>query len=252
MLEFIKAITRKLKSVELILSAGNKKLGKFGDPTLTYELLNKEEESRKLIFNDDLVLGSKKNFLDVGGRDGDLINLLGDKGNFNYHEEMYKKNKQRFDSIYNYYGLDLIPAGERVLYGDICSKHFKDAYKEKKGFFDLIYSNNVFEHLNKPWIAVENINYLLKDGGVVITIVPFSLRFHAVPNDYFRYTHSAIYSLFSDFSDYQIIKTGYDILGRRNNWQGGGDNDDFVPEDEFGAWREAWITFTALKKIGNH
>jgi hypothetical protein len=126
-------------------------------------------------------------------------------------------------------------------------ENLKIVIKINKDFFDVIYSNNVFEHLEKPWIAAENIDFLLK-RRVVITIAPFSLRYHAVPDDYFRYSHTAIYSLFSDYGNYDVVKTGYDINGRRNNWQGSGKVKDIVPLDNFGAWREAWNTFTVLQK----
>ena len=69
----------------------------------------------------------------------------------------------------------------------------------------------------------------------MITVAPFSTRYHSVPDDYFRHTHTAIESLFSDYSDYEVLKTGYDIQGRRNNWQGDGTVNDIVPVDSFGA-----------------
>ena len=83
----------------------------------------------------------------------------------------------------------------------------------------------------------------------MITIAPFSVRYYSVPGDYFRYTHTAIESLFSDYSNYKVLKTGYDIQGRRNNWQGTGEANDIVPVDVFGAWRKTWFTFTALRKL---
>jgi hypothetical protein len=69
----------------------------------------------------------------------------------------------------------------------------------------------------------------------VITTAPFSLSYHDVPDDFFRFTYKAFYSLFSGVGKYELLKTGYDIQGRRNNWQGTGKNDDIVPIDEFGA-----------------
>lgn len=118
--------------------------------------------------------------------------------------------------------------------------------------FDVIYSNNVFEHLRKPWIACSNINKLLKVNGICITIVPFSQRYHESPIDCFRYTHTGIKYLFEDVMDIEIIASGYDIDGRRNNWNGMGINNDYVIEDKFGAWRENWYTVLIFKKISNH
>lgn len=240
---------KKIKNLEFIISLGNLKLGNFQIKELAYDLLNKEEEGRKFVLSNIKNNGKKLQFLDVGGRDGSLKYLLGDKGNFSFDKTFYKNNKTKFDELYNYYGLDIIPAGNNVLFGDICSHEFKNKYKEKEGFFDIIYSNNVFEHLTRPWVAAENINFMLKKGGTVITIAPFSIRYHSVPGDFFRYTHTAIESLFSDYSKYEVLKTGYDIKSRRNNWQGTGKMNDIVPIDNFGAWREAWFIFTALKKL---
>lgn len=245
MLNFIKKLIR----LEFIFSYGNLKLGNFKNHKISYQLLNKEEEARKLLFDGTENHKYKRNFLDVGGRDGSLKYLLGDKGNFKFNKTFYDSNKHKFNDLYNYYGLDIVPAGSNVLFGDICSHDFKKKYVEKKGFFDVIYSNNVFEHLSKPWVAAENITFLLKQGGTVITIAPFSIRYHSVPEDYFRFTHKAIQSLFSDYANYDVLKTGYDINSRRNNWQGTGKMNDIVPVDNFGAWREAWFIFTALKKL---
>lgn len=116
---------------------------------------------------------------------------------------------------------------------------------------DFIYSNNVFEHLKKPWVAAQNLTKLLKPHGIIITIVPFSQRYHEDPGDYFRYTHTGIFSLFEDFGSFELLKTGYDICGRRNNWQGGGFNNDIVPVDNFGAWRETWFTVSVMRKISD-
>jgi len=48
----------------------------------------------------------------------------------------------------------------------------------------------------------------------------------------------------------KVIESGYDIKGRRNNWQGSGLNNDIVPRDNFGAWRETWFTVCVLQKAG--
>ena len=93
---------------------GNKKLGNFGNKNVSYEILNKEDESRNIIFNNSSYKGDKLNFLDVVGRDGELGYLFADKGNFNIDEEMRKDNKLKFETMYHYYGLDIEPAVENI------------------------------------------------------------------------------------------------------------------------------------------
>jgi hypothetical protein len=90
---------------------------------------------------------------------------------------------------------------------------------------------------------------MLKDNGECITIAPFSQRYHESPVDCFRYTHEGIRYLFENEMEIEIVYQGYDIDGRRNDWNGAGRNNDYVPEDNFGAWRENWFTVFIFKKI---
>lgn len=229
----------------------HKKLGKKLTSTdvVPYKTdLKKEEISREFILNRE---GRNLNFLDVGGRDGSLNYLLGIKSNLDFDDKFYEKNKQIFLKKYKYFGLDLNPdpTNEQVIYGDICSPQFIENWNLYTDSFDIIYSNNVMEHISNPFQAAANLTKLCKINGLIIMIVPFSQRFHAVPTDFFRYTHTAFNNIFSQYGRFDEILTGYDIQGRRNDWQGTGQCLDLVPEDSFGAWRETWFTVTILKKI---
>ena len=50
-------------------------------------------------------------------------------------------------------------------------------------------------------LLLRNIEKLLKPGGTVITIAPFSIRYHDV-NDYFRFTHKGLEQLFNDTGNF--------------------------------------------------
>jgi SAM-dependent methyltransferase len=227
-----------------------KRLGKKNiSPTQIKYLfdLKKEELSRNFIFS---LEGLDLKFLDVGARDGKLSYLLGNRGNLNFDEAFYNENRIKFDKKYQYYGLDLEPTEEeRVLTGDICSPSFREKWNKYYNYFDVVYCNNVMEHLENPFEAAKNMGFLTKDGGLILIIVPFSQRYHAVPTDYFRYTHEALPKIFSLFGKFDCLISGYDIEGRRNDWQGTGDNNDLCPVDDFGAWRETWFTVSVLKKV---
>jgi hypothetical protein len=219
-----------------------KRLGDFTQPPTKYAFYNKEEISRKYL------LERRGKFLDVGAQDGVLMYLLGITENLNRDAKIYSQNKKLFDQKFEYYGMDLNPSNsDKVLSGDICDPNaiFANKYKD---FFKGIYSNNVFEHIKKPWIAAENIFKMTKKGGIIITIVPFSQRYHESPGDYFKYTHTGMTSLFESCGEILVLESGYDILGRRNNWQGAGEHNDIVPLDKFGAWRETWHTVSIIKK----
>jgi SAM-dependent methyltransferase len=222
-------------------------LGDFAAREIGYDTsLVKEAVAREYLFAQP---GNGLSFLDVGARDGRLDYLLGIHDNLRFDPVFYETNLAAFRKKYRYFGLDLTPATDvDVVVGDICSGRFVDEHQELLGFFDAVYSNNVFEHLRRPWVAAKNIVALLKPGGICITITPFSLRYHESPADYFRYTHTGLASLFEDAGDIDILESGYDIVGRRNNWQGMGKANDIVPLDSFGAWRENWFTVTVVRR----
>ena len=225
-----------------------RRLGNFEAPLAVHRTdLNKEEVSRDYVFAQ---AGESLNFLDVGARDGALTYLLGIRGNLKYDEAFYQSNFARFKQKYRYFGMDLLPAdSEQVLSGDVCDPAYVDNHPQFCARFDVIYSNNVFEHLERPWLAAANLEKLLKPGGIIITVVPFAQRYHESPGDFFRYTHTGIASLFDAAGQFETLVSGYDIVGRRNNWQGNGANNDIVPVDNFGAWRETWYTLCIMKKV---
>lgn len=210
--------------------------------------IDKESLSRHYILDrPEAAPGARRRFLDVGGRNGRLSYLLGNVAPLQFDAAVYEKNAARFHALYEYNGLDLYPAGPNVLVGDICDAQFSDRHPDVAGTFDVVYSNNVFEHFEKPWIAAQEILKLLKPGGICVTIVPFAQRYHEDPGDYFRYTPAGIIKLFEAAGPVCVLDAGFDIRARRYNWQGSGDANDIVPVDRFGAWRETWFTIVVLE-----
>jgi SAM-dependent methyltransferase len=216
-------------------------------PTLDTSI-NKEEDSRRLLFDPATPRGR---FLEIGCGEGDLSYLLGIRGNLDFDAQLHTRNLELFRDKFDYCGIDLAErSGKKIVAGDVCSPDFPDRHPDLLNRCAVVYSNNVFEHLRQPWIAARNIGKLIATRGVCITVVPFAQRYHESPGDYFRYTHKGLESLFESVMRIEVIRSGYDILGRRNDWQGSGDFNDSVPVDEFGAWRETWFTFLAFRKIG--
>lgn len=235
------------RRARLVLDA-HYRVGNFKLPQSPLTYLNKEEISRRYVIGNMAPAGTDLRFLDVGGRDGKLAYLLGFNGPLTFDTALYDRNKADFDAKYAYFGVDLIPAGENVLSGDLCGHDFLKSYPDFLGSFDIVYSNNVFEHLARPWVAAENLLALLKPGGVCITIVPFSQRYHDSPGDYFRYTPQGMISLFESAGSIEVLEAGFDILARRYDWQGSGEANDIVPVDRLGAWRETWLTVVIIRK----
>lgn len=207
----------------------------------------KEEAARDFVFSRP---GEDLTFLDVGARDGRLDYLFGIRRNLRFDPDFYQQNLERFRAKYSYWGLDINPdrPNERVIVGDVASDSLLAQYPNYEGFFDVAYSNNVFEHLRRPWVAAGNILALLKSGGICITIAPFALRYHESPEDHYRYTHTGLSALFEEHAPVKTLLSGYDITGRRNDWQGSGEHRDICPVDRFGAWRENWFVINVVEK----
>jgi SAM-dependent methyltransferase len=79
---------------------------------------------------------------------------------------------------------------------------------------DNVYSGvillNVLEHLYNYKNAVSESFRVLKSGGVLVGAVPFLFSVHASPDDYFRYTRSALEQIFRDagYTDIVIKELG--------------------------------------------
>ncbi len=65
----------------------------------------------------------------------------------------------------------------------------------QKGYFDVTFSHNVFEHINEPWRAAEECIRVTREGGLLIHSTNFSWIHHDPP-DYYRYSHEGLAYLF--------------------------------------------------------
>ena len=54
----------------------------------------------------------------------------------------------------------------------------------------------MLEHTPKPWAIAENIGRLLRPGGMLYISVPWVWRYHAYPDEYFRFSPRAVQVLF--------------------------------------------------------
>lgn len=162
-------------------------------------------------------------FLDVGGRHG-------------------RETIKEWSEGAEYFLLDTQPRceGENIIVGDICN-----CPQITDNSFDIVFSDNVFEHISEPWKAAQEIGRILKSGGLCLTRTLFSWRYHPCPEDYWRYTHSSLRLLFEKYAGLETVECGYDIGNRRVNFAGGKvkRNLDGVPIDGYGGWLENWMVF---------
>lgn len=79
---------------------------------------------------------------------------------------------------------------------DICSEILPKKY-------DLIISEQVFEHLLYPYRAGKNVYKMLKKGGYFLITTPFLLRIHECPTDCTRWTPTGM--------KYFLAECGFDL-----------------------------------------
>ena len=66
--------------------------------------------------------------------------------------------------------------------------------------FGLVICCSVLEHVKKPWVMAEYMSSLVKKGGYVFISVPWVWRYHAYPDDYFRFSPNGVKVLFPEIS----------------------------------------------------
>jgi len=91
-----------------------------------------------------------------------------------------------------YVGVDL-EAGKGV---DVVVDLSSGLGELRESHFALAICCSVLEHTPKPWVMAENLSRLLRPGGSLYISVPWVWRYHAYPDDYFRFSPRAVETLF--------------------------------------------------------
>lgn len=104
-------------------------------------------------------------------------------------------NTTSFRDVYvgnEYVGVDL-EAGKDV---DVVADLTQGLGELPADHFALAICCSVLEHTPRPWLMASNITRLLRAGGSLYLSVPWVWRYHAYPDDYYRFSFRAIPVLF--------------------------------------------------------
>lgn len=69
----------------------------------------------------------------------------------------------------------------------------------EEDYFALTVCCSVLEHVPQPWKMAENITRVTARGGRLYMSAPWVWRYHAYPDDYFRFSFRGVASLFPGF-----------------------------------------------------
>ena len=129
--------------------------------------------------------------LDVGAGDGETFEL--------------------FDEGWEWSGIDIEPMDDKVIEGDAHQIDFPDKH------FDLVISIAAFEHIHSPWIAIKEINRVMKKGAHLFGTVAFLEREHG--NSHFHMSQHGIRKILEigNFRDIKIEPMpGWNVMTSMN------------------------------------
>lgn len=141
-----------------------------------------------------------KKYTDRNPLQGKILDLGSKSGSMSYNRFINKFN----DAEITY--TDLHSASHSVKKIDLETK-----FDIKNDTYDAVLCFNTLEHIyNFKNVVVES-RRVLKTGGIFIGSTPFLVSYHADPDDFFRYTHSAIEKIFAEegFEKITMEKLGY-------------------------------------------
>lgn len=107
---------------------------------------------------------------------------------------------------------------EIVNLNEACVPDYKFNLEEnfllKEESYDAVICLNVLEHVFNFQNVINESFRILKPGGKFIGATPFLFNIHGSPDDYFRYTESALKKIFKDagFRDIEIKELGYGLF----------------------------------------
>jgi SAM-dependent methyltransferase len=127
---------------------------------------------------------------------------VGSMPSFGNCEQTYIAVRELFDEDV-YVGVDL-SSGENV---DVVCEPFSYPFRDCS--FDIVLSNQVLEHVRKPWFWIPELYRLCKRGGVMIIATPWMFKLHRKPNDFWRVTYYGMRLIFEELGMIQIDTSQY-------------------------------------------
>lgn len=143
---------------------------------------------------------AKLSILDVGSRD-----VYAERGK-KFKKLKHTNYKHLFDNPnWIYTGLDIESGPNVDLVVDTDYKWENVGTEE----YDVLISGQCFEHVEMPWLLVQQMARVCKKGGVIAVIAPFYCKVHRHPVDCWRYLPDGMRALFTKWAKFEEIKCDF-------------------------------------------
>jgi len=113
--------------------------------------------------------------------------------------------RKLFPSASRFVGLDFM-AGEGV---DVVADIHKMNDAIGCAQFDVIWSDAVLEHIERPWQAAAEMALVLRPGGYCFHITHQTFPLHCYPQDFWRFSGDGLASLFSKAAGFEVLRKGH-------------------------------------------
>ena len=141
------------------------------------------------------IFKEKNQVIDIGGG----LRIDKTKNNRFQKDRLFIKDLIRDKD--HYLILDKVAEYNPDIVGDIHNLPFKD------NSIESIICIAILEHVEKPWLAIEEMYRVLKPGGYLFIFVPFLYYYHPMKGyykDYYRFTKDGMEFLLKDFTSIEI------------------------------------------------
>jgi len=127
-----------------------------------------------------------------------------------------------YHRYFNNVGLNLTKVDGNILNNPDILANIEEKLPLRDKSIDSVLLFNVLEHIYDYNFTLSEINRILKDNGVFYLYVPYFIKIHSSPLDYFRYTHHSLKKMFNDkgFKDIKIYTNGgmFKYVSELLNW----------------------------------
>ncbi len=126
--------------------------------------------------------------------------IIGEQGNLAIRKIFPEKSNNK-----DYVGVDFIEGDGVDVVANIESLDLPDKFAK------TVIAMNLLEHVEKFWLAMENIKRIAEDDAIFMFVTPFSYDIHACPHDYYRYTPFFYKNQFKDYKYGISMTLGYEL-----------------------------------------